>query len=154
MSDPVQSVGFTGKGGSITISSDGTTFTPIAQITKLSSSGAKANFADITNLDSPDAFIERIPTTLDSGTVSFTCVSNPADTGQLMLLASFNAQTKLTVKIQYPALPTQATGLLKTFSAYVSSAPMPGVSVTDASTIDAELTITGKVTDTPGTPAA
>ena len=154
MPTSAESVGFTGKGGSITVSSDGTTFTPIAQITKLSSSGAKANFADITNLDSPDAFIERIPTTLDSGTVSFTCVANPLDTGQTLLLASFNAQTKLTVKVQYPALPTQTTGLLKTFSAYVSSAPMPGVSVTDASTIDAELTITGKVTDTPGTLAS
>lgn len=151
MPTPTPSTGFTGKGGSLSLSADGTTFTKVAQITKLSSSGAKASFADITNIDSPDAFIERIPTTLDSGTISFTCVSDPADDGQLMLLASFNAQTKLTVKLQYPPIGTQTTGLLKTFSAYVSSAPMPGVAVTDASTIDAELTITGAVTDTPGT---
>jgi hypothetical protein len=147
---PTPSIGFTGKGGSLSLSSDGTTFTKIGQISKLSSSGAKAAYADITNLDSPDAFIERIPTTLDSGTISFTCVTNPSDTGQLMLLASFNAQTKLTVKLQYPPVGSQTTGLLKTFSAYVSSANMPTAEITSASTVDAELTITGPVTDTPG----
>jgi Lambda phage tail tube protein, TTP len=148
---PPQSVGFTGKGGSLSISSDGTTFTPVDQIQKVSSSGQKANLADITNINSPNAFIERIPTTLDSGTVSFTVVSNPADAGQLMLLAAFNAQTKLTCKLQYPLVGTQTSaGLLKTFSAYVTSAPMPSLAVTEASTFDAELTITGPVADTPG----
>jgi hypothetical protein len=150
MPTQTQSVGFTGKGGSLSISSDGTVFTRIAQVQKLTSSGQKASFADITNLDSPSAYIERIPTTLDSGTLSFTVVADPADPGQLLLLASFQAQTKLTCKLQYPPVGTQATGLLKTFSAYVSSAPMPSVEVTAASTFDSELTITGAVTDTPG----
>lgn len=145
-----QSTGFTGKGASLSISSDGTNFTTIKQIQKLSSSGQKANFADITNLDSPNAYIERIPTTLDSGTLSFTVVANPNDAGQLMLLASFQAQTKLSCKLQYPAVGTQTVGLLKEFSAYVSSAPMPSAAVGDASTFDAELTITGPVQDTPG----
>lgn len=145
-----QSLGFTGKGGSISLSTDGTTFTRVAQVQKVSSSGQKSNFADITNLDSPSAFVEKIPTTLDSGTLSFTVVANPTDPGQLMLLASFQAQSKLTVKLQYPPIGTQTTGLLKTFSAYVSSAPMPSVAVTEASTFDAELTLTGPVTDTPG----
>jgi hypothetical protein len=145
------SIGFTGKGGSLSISTDGTTFTPIDQITKLTSSGQKAAFADITNLTSPDAFIERIPTTLDPGTVSFTVVSNPTDAGQLMLLAAFQAQTKLTVKLQYPKVGAQTTsGLLKTFTAYVSSAPMPSLEISGASTFDAEMTITGPVADTPG----
>lgn len=146
-----QSVGFTGKGAALSISSDGTTFTVVKQIQKISSSGQKANFADITNIDSPSAFIERIPTTLDSGTLGFTVVSNPADPGQLMLLAAFQAQTKLSCKLQYPAVGTQTVGLLKEFSAYVSSAPMPSAAVGDASTFDSELTITGPVTDTPGT---
>jgi hypothetical protein len=145
-----ESTGFTGKGASLSISTDGTTFTLVKQIQKLSSSGQKANFADITNLDSPNAYIERIPTTLDSGTLSFTVVANPADAGQLMLLAAFQAQSKLTCKLQYPAVGTQTIGLLKTFSAYVSSAPMPSAAVGDASTFDAELTITGAVQDTPG----
>lgn len=145
-----ESTGFTGKGASLSISSDGTTFTVVKQIQKLSSSGQKANFADITNLDSPNAYIERIPTTLDSGTLSFTVVANPSDAGQLMLLAAFQAQTKLTCKLQYPPVGTQTVGLLKTFSAYVSSAPMPSAAVGDASTFDAELTITGPVADTPG----
>ncbi len=147
---PAASTGFTGKGGSLSISTDGTAFTKIGQIQKLSSSGQKSNFADITNIDSPSAFIERLPTTLDSGTLSFTCVSNPADSGQLMLLAAFNAQTKLTCKLQYPPVGTQVTGLLKTFSAYASQATDPTLSISDASTIDAELTITGPVTDTAG----
>jgi hypothetical protein len=145
-----QSVGFTGKGAILAISSDGTTFTTVKQIQKLSSSGQKMNFADITNIDSPNAYIERIPTTLDSGTLSFTVVANPADPGQLMLLAAFQAQTKLSVKLQYPAIGSQTTGLMKEFSAYVSSAPMPSAAVGDASTFDSELTITGPVTDTPG----
>src|ERR1700733_3906488 len=134
------STGFTGKGGSLSLSLDGTTYTRIAQIQKLSSGGQKANLADITNLDSPSAFIERIPTTLDSGPLSCTIVSDPADPGQLMLLAAFQAQTKVTAKLQYPPIGTQTTGLLKTFSAYVTSAPMPGLAVTEASTFDSELT--------------
>lgn len=141
---------FTGKGGSLAISSDGTSFTPVNQIQKISSSGQKANLADITNLSSPGAFIERIPTTLDSGTLSFTVVANPADPGQLLLLAGFNAQTKFTVKLQYPPVGAQSVGLLKTFAAYVTSAPVPSLSVGDASTFDVELTITGAVADTPG----
>lgn len=145
-----ESVGFTGKGGSLSISTDGTAFTKIAQVQKVTSGGMKANLADITNLDSPSAFIERIPTTLDSGTLSCTIVANPADAGQAMLLAAFQAQTKLTCKLQYPPVGAQTTGLLKTFSAYVTSAPMPSMAVTEASTFDAELTITAAVTDTPG----
>jgi len=152
MPTSTESIGFTGKGGTLSISSDGTTFTLVKQIKDIKSSGQKSNFADITNLDSPSAFIERIPTTLDSGTLSLTVVSNPADAGQLMLLASFQAQTKLTVKLQYPKVGAQTTtGLLKTFSAYVSAAPMPSMSIGDSSTFDAELTITGPVVDTPGT---
>src|ERR1700722_13951243 len=107
---PVQSVGFTGKGGSLSLSPDGTAFTRIAQIQKVSSGSQKANLADITNLDSPNAFIERLPTTLDSGTLSLTVVSNPSDPGQLLLLAGFNAQTKFSVQLQYPPVGTQTTG--------------------------------------------
>lgn len=152
MPTPVESTGFSGKGGSLSLSTDGgTTYTPVKQVQKISSAGQKSNFADITNLDSPDAFIERIPTTLDSGTLSLTVVSLPTDAGQLMLLAAFQAQTKLKVELQYPKIGAQTTGLLKTFSAYVSSAPMPTLGITDASTFDAELTITGPVVDTPGT---
>lgn len=145
-----ESVGFTGKGGSLNLSTDGAVFTKVSQIQKASQGSQKANFADITNIDSPSAFIERIPTTLDSGTISFTVVANPADAGQALLLAAFQAQTKLTVKLQYPPVGAQVTGLLKTFSAYVSSAPAPSIAITEASTFDAELTITGPVVDTPG----
>jgi hypothetical protein len=150
MSTPTASTGFTGKGGTVSISLDGTVFTPVKQIQKFSQSGQKSNFADITNLDSPSAFIERIPTTLDSGTFQGTIVSFPSDPGQLMLLAAFQAQSKLTVKAQYPPVGTQTIGLLKTFSAYVSSAPAPSLSVTEAATFDFELTVSGPVTDTPG----
>lgn len=150
MPNPVESVGFSGKGGSLSLSIDGMAFTRVGQIQKVSSSGQKANLADITNLDSPSAFIERIPTTIDPGTLSFTVIANPADAGQLMLLAGFQAQTKFSCKLQYPPIGTQVTGLLKAFSAYVTSAPMPSMAVTEASTFDAELTITGVVADTPG----
>ncbi|MBS1798936.1 MAG: hypothetical protein JSS95_03840 [Acidobacteria bacterium] len=145
-----QSVAFTGKGASLSISTDGTTFTAVKQLQKITSSGQKSNFADITNLDSPSAFVETLPTTLDSGTLSSTCVANPSDPGQLMLLAAFQAQTKLTCKLQYPPVGTQTVGLLKKFSAYVSSAPMPSAAVSDASTFDLELKITGPVQDVAG----
>lgn len=152
MPTSTESIGFSGKGGTLSISTDGTAFTLVKQVQKISSSGQKSNFADITNLDSPDNYVEKLPTTLESGSLSFTVVSNPADAGQLMLLAAFQAQTKLTVKLQYPKVGAQTTtGLLKTFSAYVSAAPMPSMAVADASTFDAELMITGPVVDTPGT---
>lgn len=152
MPTSTESIGFSGKGGTLSISTDGTAFTLVKQVQKISSSGQKSNFADITNLDSPSNYVEKLPTTLESGSLSLTVVSNPSDAGQLMLLAAFQAQTKLTVKLQYPKVGAQTTsGLLKTFSAYVSAAPMPSMAVADASTFDAELMITGPVVDTPGT---
>jgi len=144
------SVGFTGKGGTIAISTDGTTFTTLKQPQKISQSGQKSNFADITNLSSPDAFNEWLPTTIDSGSLSFSLIADPTDTSQLMLLSAFNAQTKLTVKLQYPPVGTQVTGLLKTFAAYVETATAPTMDVTSASTIDVSLKITGPVSDTAG----
>lgn len=144
------SIGFTGKGGSLNLSTDGAVFTKVSQLQKITSGGMKSNLADITNLDSPSAYIERIPTTLDAGTLTSTVVASPADAGQAMLLAAFQAQTKLMCKLQYPPVGAQVTGLLKSFSAYVTAAPMPSMAVTEASTFDVELTITGGVTDTPG----
>ena len=134
----------------VSLSTDGTTFTRVGQVQKVTNGSQKSNLADVTNLDSPNAFIERITTTLDSGTLSVTVVANPSDPGQLMLLAGFNAQTRFTCQVQYPPVGTQVKGQLNTFLAFVTSAPQPSLAVTEASTFDAELTITGPVTVTAG----
>jgi hypothetical protein len=149
-----ESIGFSGKGGTVSISTDGgTTYTEIKQVKDVKPSGSKANYDNITNLSSPGNAEEFIPLTVNSGTVTLTVISNPLDAGQTALLAAFQAQTKLKVEVQYPTVGTQTTGLLKTFSAYVSSVPMPSMGVSNASTFDAELTISGLITDTPGTTA-
>jgi tail tube protein len=75
----------------------GTSFTNVAQLKNVKFSGLKADFDDITNLDSPTGgaglavFKEYLKTMVDGDTVTFDGVHNPADPTTQALLA--NLQT-------------------------------------------------------------
>lgn len=144
------SKGFTGKGGIFSISVDGTVFTPVKQVKTVTFAGSKADLTDITNLDSVGNIRERIPTLIDPGTVSADIVADTTDAGQLLLSSAFFAQIQLSVKVQYPPMPGQPKGLLRTFQAYVSTNGLASLNVADASTFSTELTITGPITDISG----
>lgn len=57
----------------------GASYVNIAQLKKFNFSGLKAEFDDITNLDSPSIFKEWMKTVVDGDTVQFDGVMNPAD---------------------------------------------------------------------------
>jgi hypothetical protein len=66
----------------------GTIYTNVAQLKKFNFSGLKAEFDDITNLDSPTIFKEWMKTVVDGDTVSFDGVMNPSDPTTQALLAN------------------------------------------------------------------
>lgn len=146
------SVGFTGKGGVVSVSTTlAGTYTTIGQVKDVKHSGMSSTLIDITNLSSPSNYKEQIPGLLSAGKYQLDIIADPQDAGQTMLLASFNAQTLLYLKVQWPLVGTQTTsGNLDTSTVYVTSAPRPSFSLTQAATFSAELTITGPITSVAG----
>jgi predicted secreted protein len=141
----------TGKGSTFSISIDGgTAFTLCKQIKTTQYSGAKTDLEDITNMDSPGAFREFLPTLLDSGQVAIGGVSDLTDAGQLVVNAAFIAQTKVIVKHQYPPAAGQTTGFLRTFAGYIQDNNLDA-QFDKASSFAATIKITGPITDTAGT---
>ena len=149
MSQPTK--GTTGRGGVISLSTDGgTTFTVINGAKNVSFSGPKSNFDDKTTLSSPGAVQEFQPTTIDPGTASLQVVWDQTDAGQLLLSAQFYLQTLVTVKVAYPAQTGLTTGPIKTFSAYVAEDGLPSMDISKTNEYSVQLRITGVITDTPG----
>lgn len=139
-----------GKGAVFSISTDGTTFTPVKQLKTIQFSGAKSDYEDITNLDSAGATREWAPTLLDSGQASISGVFDPVDPGQEALSAAFLAQTKVSCKLQFAkASDETTTGMLRTFSGYISERTLDA-QFDKSSTITATVKITGVITDTFG----
>lgn len=66
----------------------GAAYTNIGQLKKFSFAGLKAEFDDITNLDSPNIFKEWMKTVVDGDTVTFDGVMNPADIQTQALLTN------------------------------------------------------------------
>jgi hypothetical protein len=148
-----------GAGSTLAVSStSGGTFTPIAQLSKISYSAAKASYADITNLGSPSAAAgappmkEVAPSMIDPGTATITGILVPAgDPGQTLITAGFGTQLPLYFKHQFSPAIGQTTGALRTFIAYVSERPTMDSSLTEAVTFNFALQVTGAITDTAGT---
>jgi hypothetical protein len=142
-----------GKGSVFSISTNGTTYTPVAQIKTISFSGGKLDTEDITNMDSPGDFREYAPTLLDAGQAAISGVFNPADPGQLMLAATFLGPTLVTCKLQYPVMAGFTTGFLRTFTGWVTESNLDA-QFDKSSTLSATIKVTGPITDTPGTATA
>src|ERR1700758_2601708 len=76
-------------------------FTTIAEIKKITRSGAKADLADVTNMDS-GAYREFLPTLLDAGEINFDGNYIPSDGTQQTLQSDFDGQIKHNWKIVLP----------------------------------------------------
>jgi len=117
-------------------------FTPIAEIKNIQRSGAKADQADVTNMDSISAYREWLPTLLDAGEISFTGNYIPADATQQSLQTDFDARASGQWTITLPASsisdPGNATPGFWEFTAFVTGLDF------DLS-IDKEATISGKL---------
>ena len=139
-----------GKGASLSISTDGgTTWTQIKQLKTISYPNSKADFDDITNMDSPGAYHEFAPTTLDAGTADFQGVWNPSDAGQIAASAAFEAQALCQFKHQFAPSVGESTGFVRTFNGYMAAKPGVDAQFDKASTYNGSIKVTGPYTDTP-----
>ena len=137
-------VAYAGRGSKFSLQTavSPSTYTEVAQIQKWDHSGVKATLADITNLDSPSAYIERLPTVLDPGEITLAGILNPSNTTISQLLTLCQAQTLSNWQM---LLSDGVTNIR--FSGYVTEyAPASSVEPTKALVFSAKITITGPLT--------
>jgi predicted secreted protein len=120
------------------------TYTTIAEVTKISISGSKADLADVTNMDSPSNFREFLPTLLDSGEIKAEMNFIPGDATQAAVLADFNGQVLSPWQIVLP----NSLGSF-TFNAYVTTEDVD-LPIDKQGTRSFTLKVTGPVTFTAG----
>ena len=122
----------------------GASYTNIAQLKKFSFSGFKAEFDDITNLDSPTIFKEWLKTVVDGDTVAFDRVMNPADVTTQALLT--NIATAGSAALFYWKI-TLTNGSVLIFQGYVQDFKF-GAEYNKAITFSGAIKIVGNVTAT------
>jgi predicted secreted protein len=138
-------IAFPGYGSKL--ASGGTTgasYTNIAQLKKVNFSGFKAEFDDITNLDSPTIFKEWLKTVVDGDTITFDGVLNPADPTTQTLLS--NISTAGSSALFFWKLST-TDGSTFVFTAYVQDFKF-GVEYNKAMTFSGTLKIVGNISAT------
>jgi predicted secreted protein len=129
------------------LASGGTTGSPyvnVAQLKKVNFSGLKADFDDITNLDSPTIFKEYMKTVVDGDTVQFDGVMNPADPTTQSLLANIAIPGSAAL---YFWKITLTNGSTLVFTGYVQDFKF-GAEYNKAITFSGTIKIVGNVTAT------
>ncbi len=119
------------------------TFTTIAQLQKFNFGGLKSTIEDITNLSSPDAFKEILPTIVDPGDISFDGILDPANTTIAGLVDDLQNRTKDNWEIAL------TDGSTITFAGYVTEYVPVNVDYAKAITFSGKITISGAVVITP-----
>jgi len=126
----------------------GTTWTPIKQLKSVTYPNSKADFDDITNIDSPGAYREWAPTMLDAGTVEFQGVWAETDPGQIAFAAAFDSQALVMFKHQFATRAGEVTGFLRTFSGYAAQKPSVDAQFDKSSSFSGSIKVSGPFTDT------
>jgi predicted secreted protein len=93
---------FAPRGTEVQHSSDGVTYTTIAEVSKAENTGSKADTADVTNFDSTSGFREFLSTLSDSGEFAIECNFIPGNATQQVLETDFNNQTLGYYKVVLP----------------------------------------------------
>jgi len=119
----------------------GSSYTNLGQLKKFNFSGLKAEFDDITNLDSPTIFKEWMKTIVDGSDVTFEGVMNPADPTLQALLT--NLATAGSAALNFWQI-TLTNGSVLTFTAYVQEFKF-GAEFNKAITFNGALKIVGNV---------
>jgi predicted secreted protein len=120
----------------------GGSYTTLGQLKKFAFNGLKADFDEITNLNSPTIYKEWLKTTVDGSDVTFDGVLNPTDTITQTLLT--NIGTAGSTALDYWKITT-TDGTTFTFQAYVSEFKTQ-VEYNKAITFSGSLKIVGAVT--------
>jgi predicted secreted protein len=132
---------FAARGSHLQRSPDNSTFTTVAEVLKITQGGSKADLADVTNMDSPSNFREKLPTLLDSGEITFDCNWVPGSSIQNQLTTDFNNQTLLYWKV---LLPNATNGV--SFQGYVTDKNFD-LPIDKQATKSLKITITGPITE-------
>lgn len=122
----------------------GASYTNLGQLKKFSFNGLKAEFDDITNLDSPTIFKEWMKTVVDGSDLAFEGVMNPADPTLQALLT--NLATAGSPALNFWKI-TLTNGSMLVFTAYVQDFKF-GVEYNKAITFSGTLKIVGNVVAT------
>ena len=122
----------------------GTSYTNLGQLKKFNFSGLKADFDEITNLDSPSIFKEWMKTIVDGSDVTFDGVMNPADPTLQALLS--NLALAGAAALNYWQI-TLTNGSVIVFQAYVQEFKF-GAEYNKAITFTGALKIVGNVAAT------
>lgn len=133
---------FAPRGTQFQHSPDGVTYTTVAEVIKIQTTGSKADLADVTNMDSASSFREYLATLVDSGEISLDLNFIPGNAPQQALATDFNNQTLGYYKIVLPSTLGNST-----FRAYVSSRDYD-LPIDKQGTKQVKLKITGPTTDT------
>lgn len=122
----------------------GASYTNVAQLKKVAFNGLKADFDEITNLDSPSIFKEWMKTVVDGSDVSFDGVMNPADAQTQGLLT--NLATAGSAALNYWKI-SLTNGSILVFQGYVQDFKF-GAEYNKAITFSGTLKIVGNITAT------
>jgi hypothetical protein len=120
-----------------------TGYTTLAEVRKITRTGAKQNFDNVSNMDS-GANEEMLPTMLTPGQWDFEVNFIPGDATQQTLLDDYNNQVLSPWKVQLPNTLGNWT-----FLAYVDSEDAT-LDFSKAATKSVKLQVTGPVVFTPG----
>lgn len=124
--------------------STGAAYSAIGQLKKFNFAGLKAEFDDITNLQSPTIFKEWMKTVVDGDTVTFEGVMNPADVQTQGLLT--NLATAGSAALDYWKI-SLTNGSVLVFQGYVQDFKF-GAEYNKALTFNGTIKIVGNVTAT------
>ena len=150
MSKAFSAKGTTTKFGPTPASGAATYNLTVAEVKTIQFGSMKSDIEDVTSMDSPSAFREKLPTLLDAGEITISGNRVPLDAGQVGLLTAYTAQQLTSFQIQLPKGPGQTTaGDSFTFNAYVTDISRD-FQFDKAASFSAKLTITGPLTETEG----
>lgn len=125
----------------------GSSYTNVAQLKKFTFSGIKAEFEDITNMDSPTiggaVFKEWLKILLDGGSIKLDGILNPADPTMQALLTNLEAAGNTALNYWKITLSNGTSTLI--FQAYVEEFTI-GIEYNKALTFTGSLKVVGTVT--------
>ena len=125
-------------------------YTTVAEIKTIQFSGGKLDLEDVTNMDSPGAFREQVPTLLSGGDLSLSGNYVSGDAGRAAFNTAYLARTLVSCKVVLPLAPAQTTtGDSFTFEGYISENNVD-LQFDKVSSFSAKVTITGPLTEVAG----
>ena len=125
-------------------------YTTVAEIKTLQFSGGKVDLEDVTNMDSPGAFREKVPTLLDGGDLSLSGNYVSGDAGRTAFNTAFLGRTLVACKVVLPMAPGQTTtGDSFTFNGYVTENNID-LQFDKVASFSAKITVTGPFIEVAG----